>query len=81
MNFKTTIELMPGDLKNEIKEFRKEVSDLKISLQLTSHLITLKQWKKLWNNGCPKESIQIWSTLAIRIQPESIRNDFQNILR
>ena len=31
-NFKTTIELMTGDLKNEIKELRKEVSDLKISL-------------------------------------------------
>ena len=35
MNFKTTIELMTGDLKNEIRELRKEVSDLKISLQFT----------------------------------------------
>ena len=34
-NLKTTIELMNGDLKNEIKELRKEVSDLKISLQFT----------------------------------------------
>ena len=34
-NFKTTIKLMTGDLKNEIKELRKEVSDLKISLQFT----------------------------------------------
>ena len=64
---------MTGDLNNEIKELRKEVSDLKISLQftqakddemakrltssrrkpvpmnslLTSHLITLKQWKTM----------------------------------
>ena len=30
MNFKTTIELMTGDLKNEIRELRREVSDLKI---------------------------------------------------
>eukprot|EP00794_Sanderia_malayensis_P020799 gene20799-22839_t len=34
-NFKTTIELMTGDLRNEIKELRKEVSDLKISLQFS----------------------------------------------
>ena len=34
-NFKTTIELISGDLKNEIKELRKKVSDLKISLQVT----------------------------------------------
>ena len=29
--------------------------------------------------GVPKKSIRIWSTLAIRIWRESIRNDFQNI--
>ena len=34
-NFKTTIELMTGNLRNEIKELRKEVSDLKISLQFS----------------------------------------------
>ncbi len=34
-NFKTTIELITGDLRNEIKELRKEVSDLKISLQFS----------------------------------------------
>ena len=34
-NFKTTSELISGDLKNEMKELRKEISDLKISLQFT----------------------------------------------
>ena len=33
------------------------------------------------HTGCPKKSIQICSTLATRIERESIQNDFQNIPR